>query len=523
MNREKSHQFRGRTWGAPRELVSRSCTVMESEGGVPVRGLIAGYLCAVMERYELTERVLELILLLMSIEERQNLVDLIYGPDLDRGEEWLDGNTSYFEVLKNIFRPDSLDSLLLEDLYKGILGTSQEEVIAYLTKELKHKQRELVQSHGTPFFGRMAELGRIFELDEKDRDLLCFLYCHYEANVSSFSNLTSDFTFHEFLEFTSAAVGIPFQEVRYRLGYGGKLYKTDILKDIDTRRSDFFAIDDSIRNFMAGMSEKTLVDKCVKRDEGKRLELDCFTVERERVAVMLSLLRSGKPCNILLHGVAGTGKTEFARSIAAEAGRDVYFVRMSESMRDLDDSGTSSEAGKRLIALRVGINAVSSDRGVLVVDEADFLLNTRSMFQSVSGATEKGWLNNLLDNCPATIVWISNETGSMEESTLRRFSYSLYFPEFTGKERVRVWENRLKGHPLKDLIGRPLIRRLSEEYRVNAGAIASALESAERLYGGVTVNRRELEKTLRELLSRHEELINGSFKRNEKEDLGLHP
>lgn len=497
---------------SPRDLVPKEDAISESEAGVPVRGLICGYMSNILRRYELSDRLMELVLFLMNIEERRDLVAFIYGPDIGHREEWLREATNYNSVLQHIFRPDCMDSVLLEDIYSGTLSTPREEVLSRLSRFLRERHKQLVARYGAAFRSRMAELGRVFSLDQTDLGLLVFLYCHYDTNVSSFENLSNEFTFHEFLSFCAAATDTAYPEVRRRLGFAGALYTTGILIEIDTRRSNFFRIEDSIRDFMAGMSEKTLVEKSVRRDTGERLELDRFTIPREKVGIIVSLLKSGKPCSILLHGAAGTGKTEFARAVAAAAGREAYFVKMSESLKDLDDAGKASDAGGRLIALRVAVNAVAPERGILVVDEADFILNTRAAFRSVSSATEKGWLNGLLDSCPAAVLWISNETESMEESTLRRFAYNLHFPEFTDRERKRVWENRLKGHPFAPVFTRGMIRRFSLEYRVNAGAIASVLDSLIRLHAGQTVKRRELERTVRELLSRHEELVKGSFR-----------
>ncbi len=493
--------------------------VMESEGGVPLRGLLAGYLHRLLSHYEISNRLMELILVLMSVDDRQRLVDYMYGLDKGRGEDWLKENSNYDTARENLFNPGSIDSGLLEDIYRGNLSRPKAEITSYIAGFLREKHELILRECGEPFLERMRELVLVFSLDESDQALLCFLYCHSDANVSCFENLSSDFSFHEFLAFCSAATGISYEEVKHRLGYNGRLFKGGILTEIDTGHQRYFTIDSSITSFMVGISEKTLVEKCLRRDWGNRLGLDCFTVDREKTAVVLSLLESKRACNILLHGRTGTGKTEFARAAAASAGRDVYFVNFSPSMEGQGGKGDAANAADRLLALRVGINAVSSDRGVLIVDEADFVLNTRSMYYSVSNATEKGWLNGFLDACQATIIWISNEVGLMEESTLRRFSYSVYFPEFTEKERKRVWENRLADHPLSHCFTKGMIRRLAAGYRVNAGAIASALDALVNLYPAATPNGKVLERTLGDILASHEELITGAFEKNPKSPL----
>ena len=178
------------------------------------------------------------------------------------------------------------------------------------------------------------------------------------------------------------------------------------------------------------------LEKYIKRDKKSALSLNNYAISKDNIELIKALLASGASAvNILLYGKAGTGKTEFARSISASTGKDIYFLQYGEEKNNNNSRGSNNDTDKRLLALNVAINSVSSKKGILIVDEADFLLNTKSMFFSVSNTTEKGWLNNLLENSDAKIIWISNEVGLMEESTLRRFSYSLYFKEFTNNER----------------------------------------------------------------------------------------
>ncbi|HPJ40342.1 MAG TPA: AAA family ATPase, partial [Spirochaetota bacterium] len=162
---------------------------------------------------------------------------------------------------------------------------------------------------------------------------------------------------------------------------------------------------------------------------------------------------------------------------------------------------------ERMAALNIGVKSVDPDRGVLIVDEADFILNTRYMFMSIGSTAEKGWLNSFLDDAQAKIIWISNETGHMEESTLRRFPYSYKFEGFTIADRVNVFRNRIEDHPLKKYIDDEMIYRLAGDFNVNAGGIASALDCVGRIVSPRRNATQLIEKNLRDILSRHEKLI----------------
>jgi hypothetical protein len=113
----------------------------------------------------------------------------------------------------------------------------------------------------------------------------------------------------------------------------------------------------------------------------------------------------------------------------------------------------------------------------LIVEEADFLLDTKEDRNSYRVTADKGYLNQFLDNSHIKTIWISNEVGSMEESTLRRFSYSLHFKAFTEKEQLNIWNTVLKEHPVRSLFSDSLIATPAKEYKINAGGIASALST----------------------------------------------
>jgi len=113
----------------------------------------------------------------------------------------------------------------------------------------------------------------------------------------------------------------------------------------------------------------------------------------------------------------------------------------------------------------------------------------------------------------ARIIWITNKTGSMEESTLRRFSYSLCFKRFSKKQRITVWNNILRRNPLKKLITPEIIDDLSTRYEVNAGGISSAINSMKQITLTKELKPEEVKPLLENLLSRHLKLTGVAVKK----------
>ena len=81
------------------------------------------------------------------------------------------------------------------------------------------------------------------------------------------------------------------------------------------------------------------------------------------------------------------------------------------------------------------------------LDEVDGLLNTQSLFRTAT--VNKGWINHFMDHKRHKMIWIVNESGGIEESVRRRFSYSLQFKQLTWRQRETIWVTQLRKHRIK--------------------------------------------------------------------------
>lgn len=112
--------------------------------------------------------------------------------------------------------------------------------------------------------------------------------------------------------------------------------------------------------------------------------------------------------NILLHGKAGTGKTELARTLAAHIGVPLYEVPASSS-HDAMAGYLRLEVAKlahMFLQVRLG--------GILLFDEMD------DTFRRPEGLSH-GLINQLLEENKAPVIWISNDIRSIDPAFLRRF------------------------------------------------------------------------------------------------------
>ncbi|HKT14332.1 MAG TPA: ATP-binding protein [Allosphingosinicella sp.] len=172
--------------------------------------------------------------------------------------------------------------------------------------------------------------------------------------------------------------------------------------------------------------------------------------------------------NILLHGPPGTGKTEFARALAAAA--DVALFATGET----DDDGNEPTRWERLCALRRGQRLLRRHDSTLLFDEMEDLLaetTTRNREQ-----ISKVFINRLLETNPVPTIWTSNDIHSVDPAHLRRMSFILRMdhPGIRWQEGVIARMARDEGLP----DGGAALACLAEDHPATSSIARVALRAA---------------------------------------------
>jgi hypothetical protein len=135
-----------------------------------------------------------------------------------------------------------------------------------------------------------------------------------------------------------------------------------------------------------------------------------------------------------------------------------------------------NESSKRRAAIQACLNMTNNgDGSVMIIDEADKMLNTMEHFFS-GEVQDKGWLNKFLEEPGVRAIWIVNNVGEIENSVLRRFSYSLYFSQFSRQKRIQLWDTIVKHNKVGRYFRNHTIHRLAEDYEVSPGTIDLAIK-----------------------------------------------
>ena len=189
--------------------------------------------------------------------------------------------------------------------------------------------------------------------------------------------------------------------------------------------------------------------------------------------------------HIMLVGPPGTGKTEFARALAARASLGLYAAGEAGE----NDSEPSRAARSAALRLSLALLARRRDAAVLL-DEAEDLLDGIRSFGARREAVSKVFLNRMLERAPVPVLWTCNATDWMDQATLRRMTLVVRLPVPDAARRTAIWTRVLDREALALPSG--TAAALAARWPVSAGVAAGSARAARLACGGLS----ELETAL---------------------------
>ena len=227
-------------------------------------------------------------------------------------------------------------------------------------------------------------------------------------------------------------------------------------------------------------NDRELVERLLTRPSEPSLTLDQFHHLPERdeaIALLAGALREAAPgVNILLHGRAGTGKTEFAKTLTAAAGGRLYSI--GEPGRD-----SRSHRDRRAELRRADSLLKREGRAVLLCDELDDVLDPRKDDDFHDRLSRL----RLLEENRTPTIYTANRIGDLPEAVLRRFTIVLRFTALSPRRRTTMFRRMLEESKLPELEDPAAIpelaHRLSVELEAPPGIVERAI-LATRLTGG---------------------------------------
>ena len=262
--------------------------------------------------------------------------------------------------------------------------------------------------------------------------------------------------------------------------------------------------------FLSGINNEPLTNSYYTRCREKVLPWSFYGSLAEKHGDMLRRILSSPqrdmPTNILLYGAPGTGKTSFAKTLAAELKRDCYLISQDIGMKN---GVARCSPEHRFGALQICAEQVDPAESIIIVDEADEMLRGNAdIYSFLNGKNgpsgDKGLLNSILDSVRVPTIWITNTpAGVLDESSRRRFDYSIRFDPLNATQRLAIWRNNVSKMKMGHLINDDMQKKFSAIYPVSAGGITLTLQNLAKL----SPRPDEVELLVEKLMAPHCELL----------------
>lgn len=403
-------------------------------------------------------------------------------PDLitqDVLNELADWESQEYERLSKKQLPVSVQQLFLKEDALPILSQRFEQLS-------KQKPSEIDK--------RFDMLQETFRLSSAEMAVITLRYyinaCQFLSDWLSNNNRLIDLSDSSiFNSHGDAILGISRASISEVFG-SNRLFDMNLLKFWSNRNFD---LEEWCIVYLSGLGDRDLAFDFFTKENKTILSPADFDLPADELLIVEKLIQAEKPHNILLYGPPGTGKTSFVQGLAKHYGKELLTVKTPKDDNHKD----------RIQAIYATINFTGSDAPLILVDEADNLLNTYNSFFFKS-QTNKSWINNFLDTHDQKIIWITNRLSEIDPSTMRRFSFALEFKTFNKNSRLRVLRSELTRRGLADKFTEDDLRDLCNSYTVNADGIIKAIDIL--LTCGIA-DRHGIVPELRTILSNHEKVM----------------
>lgn len=383
---------------------------------------------------------------------------------------------------------------LLQEYNKAIKGQTTEDpaqrkaaetrFIDSLVKTLKQKTREAPPPDAAQKATHLVI--QRFSLTPMAGALLQLTYYFYHYIAQNLWRQLQDLTIGPF-ETTSILLGCSPDEVENAFRELDDVGITDLedLNGVHTDPSDYINIyfNRVWRPPVRDMDE--LMARLVGQPCEATLDLKDFAHldNRDNVVRLLSAAiqerRKEKPAtgvNILLYGRAGTGKTEFAKTLSRAAGACLYSIG-EPGRNDKEKADTERDCRTRRrnqIRMAQALLRSVPDAAILC-DEAEDILD--------SGHGTRLINHRLLENTPVPAIYTANRLDHLDESMLRRFTYILKFTAHSPTRQNAILQQMLEESDIEGIDTNACARRLVEQLECLPAILAKAIATTRLING----------------------------------------
>lgn len=381
---------------------------------------------------------------------------------------------------------------------KAIVHFLRDAIISLIDKRLRQLKRLKVHEMEL----RVRIIGDVFKLTREELEILSLIYFfNVESVIREFycntNNIIDLSNISVFASHGHYPLGMR-RELFCKILREGRIFQVGVLCSHSGFRSTEVALSPWSEEYLSCYGGRELIHKFFTLGDSTVLTLDDLEVASDELLVIEEIMHSSKGHNILFYGQPGTGKTTLARCLASKFSRQLLSVNVPRS----DDHA------ERIGAIHAALALADTDTMIILIDEADDLLNTHNNGYGKS-KTSKSWINDLLENHRQKIIWITNNFDDIQPSTMRRFSFSMEFKPISKDRRLRIFESELERCGLGSLFSEEELRSLSQSYSGSAGGIAAAVSLIQPNHNNLKVDRVRALTVLRTVLRNHQKAVFG--------------
>lgn len=270
----------------------------------------------------------------------------------------------------------------------------------------------------------------------------------------------------------SVLLDMPLQDVKVALSAKGVLARSGVVamerSGMNTLRASLNLLSDNFADHIISSDADpiSLLQDTVTLSAPAQLNLGDYAHVRSGLDVLRPYLKHAigstrKGVNIFLHGPPGTGKSQLAKTLAAELGCDLFEVASEDS------DGDPVTGKRRLMAFRAAQSFFAQRKALILFDEVEDVFDDAEGFTVGKSTAQKhkAWINRTLEENSVPALWVSNSIQQLDPAFVRRFDMIFELPVPPRKQRERIIQQECA-----DLLDQASISRMA-----GAGELAPAV------------------------------------------------